>query len=265
MELGPLIGVAIACAAILGGQWLEGGRVSSILQPTAALIVVGGTLGAVLLQFSFVQLGRALVAVRQALAPAPRLDGLAATLIALARRARREGLLALERELEGMDEPFLRRALGLAIDGVVSERLREAMELDLVTCEEEAQQATRVFEAAGGYAPTIGILGAVLGLVHVMDNLSDPSRLGGGIAVAFVATLYGVGLANLVFLPIAGKLRQRARGAVQRLEIALEGAVAISVGENPLVVERRLSAFVERPPEAAARLVATRRRQEPAA
>ena len=244
MEIGPLIGVGVALVAILGGQWLEGGRVSSILQPTAALIVLGGTAGAVLLQFSLAQLKRALADARQAFSPIASLDALVDSLVALARRARREGIIAIERDLERLDDPFLRRALELAVDGISPERLRETMELELETREEEAHQAAKIFEAAGGYAPTIGILGAVLGLVHVMEHLSEPSRLGGGIAVAFVATLYGVGLANLVLLPLAGKLRNRAGAAMKRLDVALEGAVGIALGDSPRLLERRLAAFV---------------------
>lgn len=263
MQLGPLIGVAVAAVAVLGGQWLEGGRLSSVLQPTAALIVLGGTAGAVLLQFPLAQVRAALQALRRLLATPPPVDALVARLILLARRARREGLLALERELDTIDDPFLRRALALAIDGVAPDRLRETMELELDAREAAALAPARVLEAAGGYAPTVGILGAVLGLVHVMEHLSEPARLGAGIAVAFVATLYGVGLANLVLLPLAGKLRNDAAETVQRLEIALEGAVAISRGEGARAVEERLAPFVSARP--ARRLSLTRHDAERAA
>jgi chemotaxis protein MotA len=243
MDPRSLIGFVVALLAIVGGQLLEGGHLSSILQPTAALIVLGGTLGAVALQFPPAALRQALDDLRQALRPSEPLGPLIATLSALAHRARREGIVALEREAAQLPDPFLRRALELAIDGFDPAAVRRMLELQLDKVEEEADQSVKVLEAAGGYAPTVGILGAVLGLIHVMENLSEPARLGSGIAVAFVATVYGVGSANLLFLPLAGKLKLRAREVALRLEIIIEGVCSLAEGENPRTLERRLSVY----------------------
>jgi chemotaxis protein MotA len=245
MDLSTIIGVAVAVGAILGGQLLEGGHLSTIVQPTAALIVVGGTLGAIAVQFPAAVLGRTLRELRQVVRPErPDLDGAVATLVALATRARREGLVSIEAEAERVSEPFLRRALGLAVDGAEARTLRATLELEIDRVEEEREQSARVLEAAGGYSPTVGILGAVLGLIHVMENLSDPSKLGAGIAVAFVATIYGVALANLVYLPVAGKLKIRAREQVLAMEVVLEGVATMVEGESPRALEDKLSIYV---------------------
>jgi chemotaxis protein MotA len=166
-----------------------------------------------------------------------------ATLVALATRARRDGLVAIERDAEDLDHEFLKRSLALAIDGTDPKVLRATLEAELDRFDEDGEAPAEVFEAAGGYAPTVGILGAVLGLIHVMENLSDPSKLGSGIAVAFVATVYGVGLANLVLLPMAGKLRRRHRDAMIGKELVVEGTCALADGENPRLIERKLRVY----------------------
>ncbi len=216
------------------------------MQPTAAVIVLGGTLGAVALQFPVEVLRRTLRTLRQLFVPAA--TNLAATIDQirrLAERARREGLVSLDRDAVHIEEPFLRRAVELAIDGTDSRALRNALELELSRTEEQGEGPVKVLESAGGYAPTVGILGAVLGLIHVMENLGDPTRLGSGIATAFVATVYGVGSANLLFLPMAGKLKVRHRERVVVMELIVEGACALADGENPRLIERRLSAYLQ--------------------
>jgi chemotaxis protein MotA len=161
-----------------------------------------------------------------------------------ANKARKEGILSLEKEIKNIEDPFLKKALTMAVDGVEPHILREAMETELEYMDEHGKVNSKVFKSAGGYAPTIGILGAVLGLIHVMENLSDPSKLGAGIAVAFVATVYGVGSANLLFLPIATKMEMRHRHQMILKEMILEGVVAVSTGENPRLIEEKLKAFL---------------------
>lgn len=245
MDINSVIGILLALAAIIGGQVLEGGHVGSLLQLTAFVIVCGGTLGAVMLQSPVKVFVSGMKMVRWVFVPpklTPRI--LAEQISVLSQAARKEGLLALEPQVEMAADPFLKKGLQLLVDGVEPEKLREALEVELNAVEEHQRQAARVWEAAGGYAPTIGILGAVMGLIHVMENLSDPSRLGGGIAVAFVATIYGVGLANLVFLPIANKLKAIIAQHVVVREMLVDGLVAIASGENPRLIEGRLLGYI---------------------
>jgi chemotaxis protein MotA len=158
--------------------------------------------------------------------------------------ARREGLLALERQVSDESDPFVRKGLQLLVDGVEPERLREVLDVEIGAFEDQMRAAARVWESAGGYAPTIGILGAVMGLIHVMENLSDPSKLGSGIAVAFVATIYGVGSANLIFLPVAKKLLANISRIVTLREMLVDGLVGIANGDNPRIIESRLQGYV---------------------
>ena len=158
--------------------------------------------------------------------------------------SRREGLLALEGVINQLKDDFSRKGLQLLVDGAEPERLREVLEVDISTFEVEMKLSARIWEAAGGYSPTIGILGAVLGLIHVMENLSDPSKLGAGIAVAFVATIYGVGLANLVFLPIANKLKAHIGRLIVQREMIVDGLVGIANGDNPRIIESRLKGYI---------------------
>jgi chemotaxis protein MotA len=235
--IGALVGIGL----VLGGHGLEGGRLQSLLQGAAGVIVFGGTLGAVLVSFPLRDLRHAVRSLRFLVvddAPAP--DGVVAMIGRFAIRARKEGLLALEDDAERLNDPFLKRALSLAIDGTNSTTLRAMLEDEISSREEADEMPARVFEAAGGYAPTVGILGAVLGLIHVMENLADPSNLGSGIAVAFVATVYGVGSANLIFLPIASRFRARAQRNAKRREAVLEGVMAIQEGLNPRLIDQKL-------------------------
>jgi len=257
MDGATIIGIFIAFGAILAGQVLEGGHISSILQPTAALIVFGGTLGAISIQFPSKVLRQTLRALRQVWKPTIHdTNGVVETIVRLATKARREGLVAIENEADLIKDPFLKRALEMAIDGTEAKALRAALEIEITHFEEDGEAPIKVLEAGGGYSPTVGIIGAVLGLIHVMENLSDPSKLGGGIAVAFVATVYGVSVANLLFLPMAGKLKARHRERTVVMELILEGVCAISEGENPHMIERKLAVYRDKTktrPVAAAR------------
>ncbi len=254
MDKTTVIGVLVAIGAILGGQALEGGHIGSILQPTAAIIVLGGTLGAVFVQFHGAALTQTVRDLKLAVKPHVYDTGATvATIVALANKARREGLIAIEKAASLIPDAFLKRGLELAVDGTEAKAVRAAMEMEITRAEEEGEHSIKVMEAAGGYAPTVGILGAVLGLIHVMENLSDPSKLGGGIAVAFVATVYGVGLANLFLLPLAGKLKLRHREHVVSMELAVEGVCAIAEGENPRLIERKLAVYAAQRTEGASR------------
>jgi chemotaxis protein MotA len=238
---GIVIGVIVAIGLVLGGHGLEGGRLQSLLQGAAAVIVFGGTIGAVLVSFPLRDLRHAMASLRHLLVDdGPPPAGVVALIGRFAARARKEGLLALEDDADRVTDPFLKRALALAIDGTSSSTLRTLLEDEIATREENEEVPARVFEAAGGYAPTVGILGAVLGLIHVMENLADPSNLGSGIAVAFVATVYGVGSANLIFLPIASRFRARAQHNARRREAVLEGVLAIQEGLNPRLIDLKL-------------------------
>ncbi len=245
MDFSSLIGIAVALAGIIGGQLLEGGYVGSLLQSAAFLIVFGGTAGAVMVQSPAKVFLRGVRMAKWVVLPpvfAPR--NVIADILRWSLSARKEGRLSLEQQAEMSVDPFARKGLQLLVDGAEPEKLREAMEVEIISFEEYHRQAARIWEAAGGYSPTIGILGAVLGLIHVMENLSDPARLGGGIAVAFVATIYGVGLANLVFLPVANKLKTLIARQVLAREILVDGLVSIASGENPRMIENRLLGYV---------------------
>lgn len=252
MDFGSLIGIAVALAGIIGGQLLEGGYAGSLLQSAAFLIVLGGTAGAVMVQSPARVFARGVRMAKWVVVP-PDFEPqrLIADILGWSQSARKEGLLSLEQQAGMTADRFARKGLQLLVDGAEPEKLREAMEVEIITFEEYHRQAARIWEAAGGYAPTIGILGAVLGLIHVMENLSDPARLGSGIAVAFVATIYGVGLANLVFLPIANKLKVLIARQVLVREILVDGLVSIANGENPRMIEYRLLGYVaEQDPDA---------------
>ncbi|WP_338848423.1 flagellar motor protein [Massilia sp. W12] len=242
MDWGSVAGLALGLAALLGGQLLEGGKLAVLLQPTAMLVVVVGTLAAVLLQSRPRAFRRGLLMLRWVFKPPPdRSLEIGRELTNWSLVARREGMLSLERYAKAVKDPFQAKGLRLIVDGVAPAKLREILEEDINAWESAEQQAVRIWEAAGGYAPTIGIMGAVLGLIHVMGNLSEPSKLGSGIAVAFVATIYGVGLANLVFLPIGVKLRTLLQRETTLREHMVSVFVDIASGDNTRVVEERVT------------------------
>jgi chemotaxis protein MotA len=239
------LGLLIGVLAIIGGQILEGGHVGSLSQPTALLIVLGGTLGAVMLQSPYATFMRGMRMVKWVWFP-PVVNHLQVIqqVSSWSQISRREGLLALEAVMNQLKDDFARKGLQLLVDGAEPERLREVLEVEINTFEDEMRLSARIWEAAGGYSPTIGILGAVMGLIHVMENLTDPSKLGAGIAVAFVATIYGVGLANLVFLPMANKLKAHIARLIVQREMIVDGLVGIANGDNPRIIESRLKGYI---------------------
>ncbi len=246
MDWGSVAGLVLALAGIILGQLLEGGRVGSLLQPAAFLIVVCGTLGAVLLQSGFPNFLRGVRMASKVFNPQE--DDYVSVMRDVTMwsgTARREGLLSLERFMDDIKDPFIEKGLRLVVDGIDPFKLRDMLDIDISAYETEQRLAVRVWESAGGYAPTVGILGAVLGLIHVMENLSDPSRLGSGIAVAFVATIYGVGPANLILLPIGSKLKTIVNHDVARRERLADAFVGIALGDNPRLIEERMSAYLE--------------------
>ena len=246
MDILSLLGIILAFVAILGGNLLEGGAVSSLFNGPAGLIVVGGTLAATTLQTSWPMLKRAFGQVRWVFIP-PYIsleDGIG-KVIDWSVKARKQGLLGLEGLAERDPEPFARKGLQLLVDGAEPESIRSIMEVDLETREQRDLESARVYEAMGGYSPTIGIIGAVMGLIQVMTNLEDPQSLGGGIATAFVATIYGVALANLLFFPVANKLRGIIKERTRYEDMMIDGIIAIAEGENPKSIELRLRGFLQ--------------------
>lgn len=244
MDKISVAGLLLGLAAIIGGQVLEGGHLDSLLQPTAFFIVVGGTLGAVMLQSPLSVFRQGMkMGVWVFYPPLVEPQKLIAEISRWSQIARKEGLLALEAQIQAVRDPFAAKGLQLLVDGAEPERLREVLEVEISAWEHGLKAAAKVWESAGGYSPTIGIIGAVMGLIHVMENLSDPSKLGSGIAVAFVATIYGVGAANLVFLPVAKKLMANIARIVTQREMLVDGLVGIANGDNPRVLESRLQGY----------------------
>jgi chemotaxis protein MotA len=239
-------GLLIGLGCIVGGQLLEGGSVSILFQGAAFVIVFGGTLGAVMLQSPLKVFVTGIRMGGWVFTAPPQLSmqKLVYQLTAWSSVARKDGILALEAQLGAVKDPFTKKGLQLLVDGQSAEKIREVLEVDIRAYEQLRWQSARIWESAAGYSPTIGILGAVLGLGHVMQNLTEPSKLGAGIAVAFVATIYGVGFANLVFLPMAGKLKSLIMQQVAMREMLVDGLMAIASGENPRFVEGKLQGYV---------------------
>ena len=245
MDKGSIGGVILAIAGIVAGLMIEGGKISQILQPTAALIVFGGTKGAVLLQFPISTVTSAFRSMAHVfVAPQKQNEELIQLLISFANKARRNGVVSLDADLAGITDPFLKQSLMLAVDGTEPTELRKIMRVALDCASEREERLPQVFESAGGFSPTIGILGAVLGLIQVMQHLDNIQEVGRGIAVAFVATIYGVGIANLFFLPFAGKIRIHLHDDQQRREMMLEGVISILEGMNPRMLALKLSGFL---------------------
>jgi chemotaxis protein MotA len=244
MDLLSVIGLLIGMLAILGGNWLEGGHIASLVNGPALVIVLGGTIGAILLQTPVPVFVRAMRMLGSIFMP-PQIDGDAAIakIVSWSQTARRDGLLGLENAIQKESERFTRKGAEMLVDGNEPDVIRSILETEIDSRESLDMQAAKVYEGMGGYSPTIGILGAVMGLIHVMQNLADPEKLGGGIATAFVATIYGVGLANLVFLPIANKLKNQIIQRTMYLEMVLEGLVSIAEGENPRHIEAKMKGY----------------------
>jgi chemotaxis protein MotA len=246
MDKASIVGVLLAFSGIIAGLLIEGGNIGQILQPTAALIVFGGTLGAVLLQFPLTTVIAACKRLAHVFAAPSRVNtSYIRQLIDFAYKARRGGVVSLDSDLESIRDPFMKQAVMLAVDGTEPAELRRIMQVSLNCRTDVDDRMPAVFESAGGFSPTIGILGAVLGLIQVMGHLDNITEVGRGIAVAFVATIYGVGAANLFFLPAAGKLRLRLHEEHQRREMILEGVISILEGMNPRMLEVKLSGFFE--------------------
>jgi chemotaxis protein MotA len=246
MDKSSIAGVFLAIAGIVAGLLIDGGNLGQVLQPTAALIVFGGTLGAVLMQFPLPTVLAAFRGLVHVFAPPQKHnDEVIGLLVSLAHKARRNGVVSLDSDLKSIEDPYLRQSIMLAVDGTEPNELRKIMRVSLDSTIEREDQLPMVFESAGGFSPTIGILGAVLGLIQVMQHLDNMQDVGRGIAVAFVATIYGVGIANLFFLPFAGKMRIRIRDTQQSREMMLEGVISILEGMNPRMLEVRLAGFVD--------------------
>ena len=244
LDLATIGGLILAIGGIILGMTLEGGKIKEILQPTAALIVFGGTIGAVMVTTPLSVLaraGRSLLSVFIETVQAP--DTVIEEIISYATKARKNGIVSLEHEADTVDDPFLRKALNLAVDGTDLQEIRKMMELEMGILEHRSEMEAKVFDSAGGYSPTIGIIGAVLGLIQVMKHLEDINEVGRGIAVAFVATIYGVASANIFFLPAGSKIRARAHSAMQIKELMLEGVAGIVEGLNPKLIRTKLQAY----------------------
>jgi chemotaxis protein MotA len=243
-DLASVAGIGLALMGILGGLMLENGSIQDVTQVTAALIVFGGTFGAVLVTTPLPVFLQALAGLRDVfLEKSSSASETIETLIRFATQARRQGIVSLETEAGSVADPFLRKALNLAVDGTDLNEIRNMMEIDIELSEQAEEQKAKVWEAAGGYSPTIGIIGAVMGLIQVMKHLDDIKEVGHGIAVAFVATVYGVASANILFLPSANKLRARIQNARLLKELTLEGVIGIVEGLNPTLIRLKLSAF----------------------
>ena len=246
MDLLTIIGLVTGISAILIGQHLEGGHLSTLINGPAMVIVMGGTIGAVMVQTPLQTFLRALRMLGWVfISPRIHIEEMIETILDWSRIARKDGLLGLEHiEVSDTDE-FAYKGIQLVVDGNDPANIRNVLDLEISNHELRDIQCAKVFESMGGYSPTIGIIGAVLGLIQVMGNLTDPSRLGDGIAVAFVATIYGVGAANLLFIPIANKLKAHVQRYTQFRELIVEGVVAISEGENPRNIEIKLHGFMK--------------------
>jgi chemotaxis protein MotA len=241
-----MVGIMMALVAILGGNILEGGHTSSLVQLTAFVIVGGGTLGAVMVQTPIRTFVRSMKIAAWVFVPVKlQPEEAAEKIVNWSNIARREGLLGLEAIAEEEPDPFARKGLQLLVDGSEPEAIRSILEVEIDSKEHQDIQAAKVFDGMGGYSPTIGIIGAVMGLIHVMNNLADPSKLGGGIATAFVATIYGVGFANLLFLPMANKLKSQVHSQTQFREMIVEGVISIAEGENPRNIETKLQGYYQ--------------------
>ena len=245
MDILSILGIILAIGAIVGGQYLEGGHLSSIMQGTAFLIVAGGTLGAVMLQFPLNIFLKAMGSLGMVFGNVHvDMKGIITKVVELSNVSRKQGLLALEGQMKNITDPFMAKGVQLVVDGTEPPKIREILEVEVGVLEDEYTTSAKVWEAFGGYAPCVGIIGAVLGLIHVMENLADPSALGSGIAVAFVATVYGVGGANLFFLPMGSKIKIKAKDLIAGKLMVVEGLLSVAQGENPRMIEEKLSGFL---------------------
>lgn len=245
MDLSTIIGIILGFGMLIAGFLLEGGHFGSLLEFTAAMIVLGGTAGAVMVSFSMDDIKQIPKLIKIAsIEKKYQVNELITTLCGFAEKARREGLLCLERETASIDDDFVRQGIQLVVDGTDPALVRDILETQIDFTDQRHRTGADMFEAAGGFSPTMGIIGTVMGLVHVLGNLSDPEALGPSIAVAFIATLYGVAFANVVYLPLAHKLKLKSKRERFMREIALEGILSIQAGDNPSIVREKLRAFL---------------------
>ena len=245
MDIASIGGIVLALVAILGAMMMEGGNMGQVTQLTAAMIVIGGTAGAVLVQFPLNVFLAALKGVMGVfMHKGADSEKLVAQLVEFANKARKSGIVSLDSDLGKVDDPFLKQGLMLAVDGTEPSELRKIMQHEIDNKSEIEEKIPQVFESAGGFAPTVGIIGAVLGLIQVMQHLDNIDEVGKGIAVAFVATIYGVALSNLFCLPAAGKLKIRHKEELMVKEMMLEGVVGILEGLNPRMIETKLRTFL---------------------
>lgn len=246
MNKASIIGLILGIGSIFFGNIIEGGKASSLLQPAAALIVLGGTLGATFLSCNTGDIKRAMKALRFVFTKEQLLSkDYVETIMHFSYIARKQGFLAIQNEIESIKDPFFKRALKLAVDQQNSKILKDFLEQENRLFEIEMRRAAKVFETAGGFAPTIGILGAVLGLIHVMENLIDPSKLGAGIAIAFVATIYGVGSANLIFLPVSKKILNSINYELLKRQMIIDGVMGLQTGVNPFFLKDRINLYIK--------------------
>lgn len=244
MDITAVIGILAGLAALIGGFLWEGGDISGLLQGAAALIVFGGTFAAVIMSFPASRLRQIPEGLRIAFGRRNRSsEELIDDIVNMASVARREGVLALEQISADHPDPFLREGMQMVVDGTDAELVQQILELEIQSAEQQNESHAKIFESAGGYAPTMGIIGTVMGLIHVLGNLQDPTQLGPSIAVAFTATLYGVASANIIFLPIASKIKARGEEEIQNMELLLEGVLAVQNGEHPLLVRKKMASY----------------------
>lgn len=245
MDIFAILGCIIGIGFILWAQALEGGNAGQLMQVTAGMIVFGGTAGAVIGSFPPGDIKIALLALKEVLFP-PKVDfeQLIAEIVGFATKARKEGVIVLEKEAKNASDLLLTMGLEAVADGADPSLVQGMMENQITQFEEHITKASKLYESAGAYSPTFGIIGAVLGLIQVMQNLSDPSKLGAGIAVAFVATVYGLFIANLVFIPISTRIKANYQKVLLGKEMMLEGILAIQSGESPALIERKLQSFI---------------------
>jgi chemotaxis protein MotA len=261
MDSATILGLLLAWGALLTALFMEGGKVSDLLNPSALVIVVGGTLGATIVAFSFKQLLGLPAIIRKAFfCRDTDLTRIIAIMVTFARRARKDGILALEAEAKYIDNKFLRMGIQLVVDGTPSEMVREILETEIVSLQERHKVGESMFQTMGGFAPTLGIIGTVMGLIHMLSSLDQPGRMGPAIASAFIATLYGVAFANLVFIPIGSKLKARTTEEIIAYDMMVEGILSIQAGDNPRMVEAKMLAFL--PPKERRLLTAEKTRLE---
>lgn len=255
MDLATLLGLLIGLGGLIGGFLLEGGTIGMLWQVTAFMIVLGGTIGATMISFSMDEFKK-LPYFFKSLFIQEKIDYVSVldTLVETADKARREGLLSLESQLSSIDDKFLARGLQLVIDGTDPELTRNMLEMEIEAYESGKEVGSNIFMAAGGFSPTMGIIGTVMGLVHVLSSMSEPDQLGGAIAVAFIATLYGVSFANVLWIPFGSKIKLNTQKEVLLMDLILEGILSIQAGENPRVIREKLMTFL--PPETRAQLAA---------